>query len=659
MPTEDGQKEKEDEEQHDNDNNSQSGKKIKLNDGSSQSISASESKGPENVDSGISADRSESMCSDDPTTSNFRPPTPANFVVTAGASMDSVRHLLRSMRGRNYRKRRNPVDSDSDSDSSSSLDSDDMAGGVVPESAQDDISMDSIPFIEEMPSEDSSNGSSDLEMDNYDDDEDDDSDELMSSDDSDDFLTSRARWMGFNIPSEQIVNLSPNADTPAVLNKEQPLHKWSAVREVFNREMGFNCHKFGKTFRQDVVFERRFYGSLHAVYRLKKYHRLCKHKGCVNCINFHPEGHILASGSDDTNIIVWDWAHNKMLQKIKSGHRSNVFQCRFLYLDTSSQMNIVTCAKDGQVRLLTTPAAGGPPYRRKLYSHSRAVHKVFVSPQQPHEILSAAEDGKVLQTDIRTDTHQQLLELKNSKDGHMALYCVHGHPLDTNKFIVAGRDKFVRAYDIRNTKAPFATYCPSFFIDVPNSKGPKMAKMYLTCAIYNHDGTEILGSYNDEDVYLFDSVADVYQSESPKVGFTHRYSGHRNCVTFKGVSFFGPESQYVMSGSDCSYIYIWDKKTEAIVQWLQGDSNGVVNCIESHPKYPVLASSGLDYDVKLWLPTLQEDPTFEGLEPTVKVNSSPHFRNSVFNIQSIGGRVRLETEAESSLHVNANGCSLI
>lgn len=50
----------------------------------------------------------------------------------------------------------------------------------------------------------------------------------------------------------------------------------------------------GKTGKDDVLFEHRFYGSLHAVYRLKKLHNLNKHKGCVNSINFHPEGNYVS-----------------------------------------------------------------------------------------------------------------------------------------------------------------------------------------------------------------------------------------------------------------------------------------------------------------------------------------------------------------------------
>lgn len=60
-------------------------------------------------------------------------------------------------------------------------------------------------------------------------------------------------------------------------------------------------------------------------------------------------------------------------------------------------------------------------------------------------------------------------------------------------------------------------------------------------------------------------------------GFSNFYCGHRNSETFKGVSFFGPHSEFVVSGSDCGNIFIWDKKTESIVQWMMGDEGGVVS----------------------------------------------------------------------------------
>lgn len=61
-----------------------------------------------------------------------------------------------------------------------------------------------------------------------------------------------------------------------------------------------------------------------------------------------------------------------------------------------------------------------------------------------------------------------------------------------------------------------------------------------------------------------------------------------------------------MSGSDCGNIFFWERETEAIVQWMAGDENGVVNCLEPHPQIPILATSGLDEDVKIWVPSCEQ-----------------------------------------------------
>jgi hypothetical protein len=38
-----------------------------------------------------------------------------------------------------------------------------------------------------------------------------------------------------------------------------------------------------------------------------------------------------------------------------------------------------------------------------------------------------------------------------------------------------------------------------------------------------------------------------------------------------------------------------------------------VNCLEPHPQIPVLATSGLDDDVKIWVPSCEQEPTMAGL----------------------------------------------
>lgn len=111
---------------------------------------------------------------------------------------------------------------------------------------------------------------------------------------------------------------------------------------------------------------------------------------------------------------------------------------------------------------------------------------------------------------------------------------------------------------------------------------------------------ELLASYNDEDIYLFDS------NHSDGADYLRRYKGHRNnatgvwprphsltfavfdahgltlpplssCVSVKGVNFYGPCSEFVVSGSDCGHIYLWDKYSARIVQFMEGDRGGVVS----------------------------------------------------------------------------------
>ncbi|XP_007899993.1 DDB1- and CUL4-associated factor 6 isoform X5 [Callorhinchus milii] len=86
------------------------------------------------------------------------------------------------------------------------------------------------------------------------------------------------------------------------------------------------------------------------------------------------------------------------------------------------------------------------------------------------------------------------------------------------------------------------------------------------------------------------------------------YKGHRNSRTMiKEANFWG--NYYVISGSDCGHIFIWDRQTAELLMLLEAD-NHVVNCLQPHPFDPILASSGIDYDIKIWTP-LEGMPAFD------------------------------------------------
>lgn len=144
--------------------------------------------------------------------------------------------------------------------------------------------------------------------------------------------------------SDKNSDTESEAEDPPVLSKEKPKHKWHMVPELLNRELGMSAR-----FKMPELFQQRCYGSLHSVQRLELMYKMDKHNGCVNSLNFHPNGELLASGSDDLSCVIWDWPTGKDLIKFETKHRGNVFQSKFLPL--SGDLHIVTCARDGQVRI--------------------------------------------------------------------------------------------------------------------------------------------------------------------------------------------------------------------------------------------------------------------------------------------------------------------
>lgn len=400
--------------------------------------------------------------------------------------------------------------------------------------------------------------------------------------------------------------------------KEVPKHKWSVTKSVINRQLGMHTQQ-----QESQLFWQRCYGSLHCVKRLELMYKLDEHHGCVNAISFNQSGSRLASGSDDKKIIVWDWAIGQSVLTYRSGHSSNVFQAKFLPMQGDN--HIISSARDGQVRLAVLSSTGECRGTRKLADHHKPVNKLALLPETPSVFLSAGEDARVMAIDVRINKQSPLVTVKDTRK-KIGLYSVDAHPLNGNEFCVCGVDYYIRIYDRRKIDvngAPMKKFCPSHILGTKRYTN-------VTCALYNHDGTEIIGSYNDESLYLFDA------RHSDGADFVHKYEGHRNCATVKSCDFYGPKSEYIMSGSDCGNIFFWDKNTEAIVQYMRGDEKGVVNALVGHPQFPFLATSGLDSDVKIWVPSCEKDPEMKDLKRIVsknirdRLNEQP-YREDVFD----------------------------
>ncbi|KAJ8551827.1 hypothetical protein K7X08_028270 [Anisodus acutangulus] len=384
------------------------------------------------------------------------------------------------------------------------------------------------------------------------------------------------------------------------------MYKGSCGDEYYKREIGFSKPR---------NFSRKISASEAMVKRLDLYGKLTGHEGCVNTIDFNATGDVLVSGSDDRRVILWDWATATSKFSYPSGHMDNIFQAHFMPF--TDDCKIITASADGQVRLGLV-LENGRVETKKVGKHQGRVHKLAVEPGSPYILYSCGEDGFVQHYDLRSNSSSKLLhcssftENNNQSTCSIRLNAIVIDPRNPNYFSVGGSDEYARVYDIRmyhqldartSSDRPIDTFCPHHLI--------KTHDVHITALAYSNT-SELLVSYNDELVYLFQKNMglgptplslqgeDLDKLEKPQV-----YSGHRNSQTVKGVSFFGPTDEYVLTGSDCGHIFVWKKKDAKLVRLMVGDRH-IVNQLKPHPCIPVLATCGIEKTIKLWAPTSKD-----------------------------------------------------
>ncbi|KHN33442.1 DDB1- and CUL4-associated factor 8-like [Glycine soja] len=377
--------------------------------------------------------------------------------------------------------------------------------------------------------------------------------------------------------------------------------------DIFRRELGLS---------HPNSFARRFSASEVLVKSLDLYGKLDGHEGCVNAVEFNSTGDLLVSGSDDRQVMFWNWASKTRLFAYPSGHTDNIFQTKIIPF--TDDCRIVTSAGDGQVRLGLLWEDGRVD-TTMLGKHHGCVYKLAVEPGSAHIFYSSGEDGFIQHFDLRSNSATKLFccssSIGNNKQtlSKVGLNSIVIDPRNPYYFAIGGSDEYARVYDIRkcqwgsarNSDRPVNTFCPCHLIGSNN--------VHITGLAYS-SFSELLVSYNDELIYLFeknvhsDSSPSSATSEDPKnIHEAQVYSGHRNAQTIKGVNFFGPNDEYIMSGSDCGHIFIWKKKEAKLVRLMVGDQH-VVNQLEAHPHIPILATCGIEKNVKIWAPLGNDIP---------------------------------------------------
>jgi WD and tetratricopeptide repeat-containing protein 1 len=265
--------------------------------------------------------------------------------------------------------------------------------------------------------------------------------------------------------------------------------------------------------------------------RLELHTKLEGHEGCVNCLEFSSNGNLLLSGSDDTQVFLWDPYRNKPIANFATHHRGNIFSVKFL--PKSNDKQIVTGAADQCLFSYDLNQPEEPLF--KCRCHQSRIKRLAVAPELPFTFFSSSEDGCVHQYDLReshschsneTNTKVRLLDLKNHQE-YAEVKCIAINPRRPEQLAVGCNDVYVRIYDRRMIslrssgtdsqpdnlpKGCVQYYAPGHL----SSSGEKSHKyMTITFLAFSPDGTELLANYGGEQIYLFNmdkAKTPVYQN---------------------------------------------------------------------------------------------------------------------------------------------------
>lgn len=211
----------------------------------------------------------------------------------------------------------------------------------------------------------------------------------------------------------------------------------------FRRETNDSCRL---TFQRELQVTGDFIG------RLGLDHELQGHQGCVNCLEWNDKGSLLASGSDDVQVIVWDPFLHKPVSTVRTGHQGNIFSVKFL--PSSNDNVIVTGAADCKIRVHDL---NSQETTQVFSCHAGRVKRLAVAPNVPFMFWSAAEDGTIMQHDLRMPERSQgngnpqnvLINLNAHMGGTAEAKCITINPLRPDLLAVGVNDPYVRLYDRR------------------------------------------------------------------------------------------------------------------------------------------------------------------------------------------------------------------
>src|SRR5690606_27615457 len=131
--------------------------------------------------------------------------------------------------------------------------------------------------------------------------------------------------------------------------------------------------------------------------------------GAVSSVALSPDGKILATGSWDQVVKLWDVETQQVIRKIRGGHRDYINSVAF----SPNGRQLATASDDKTVALWDVSAADTPPIR--LVGHTGKIRSVAYS-SDGERVVTASSDRTICVWNTRTGERELLID--DQEHGH-------------------------------------------------------------------------------------------------------------------------------------------------------------------------------------------------------------------------------------------------
>ncbi|KAK4865268.1 hypothetical protein LT330_001891 [Penicillium expansum] len=283
------------------------------------------------------------------------------------------------------------------------------------------------------------------------------------------------------------------------------------------------------------------------------------HSSRVQSVTFSPDSRLLASGSHDNTVRLWDPATGA-LTKTLEGHLSSVMSVAF-----SSDGRLLASGSDDKTVRLWDPLTGA--LIQTLEGHLKSVASVAFS--SDGRLLASGSGDKIVRL-----WNPAIGALTQILEGHLGWVVSVAFSSDGRLLASGSDDKTVRLWDTLTGAL------------IQKLEGHPM---WVWTVAFSPDDRLLASGAGDEIVRIWDPATGA---------LTQKLEGHSNDVL--SVT-FSPNGQLLASGSGDNTVRLWDPATGALIQTLESHSFSVQSVAFS-PDGRLLASASSDKTVRLWDP---------------------------------------------------------